>query len=152
MRARRRHFGKGFIGLPSCNDGFAYGQEADRRLSNYSMKERPTRSESIAFDMKPEGFVRVRSGPIFDDDLIFSEFERPPRFRRADDPEWQGPPLDDAGDATFLCRRPRYQAAPGQSTRSYTIRKPAMTPDPTLSDRATSDSTLSTTDPQGSLF
>lgn len=132
------------------------------------MNSEQTKYEAIAFELRPEGFVRVRSGEILPDDLLFSAFEDPPRFRPAADPAWNGPGLTDAADAVYCIRKAgRVAIWPGYATagRSYSIRRGPIDEIATLYDRrdrnVISDDTRSgidgrsrpkPRDPQGSLF
>lgn len=79
-----------------------------------------------AYAAKPDGYYQVHSGPIRPDDLLWSPMEK--IYRRADDPEWLFPAPEDAELACCVIRKARYEKAPEQTSRAYTIKRVPLTP------------------------
>lgn len=76
--------------------------------------------EREAMQNVPAGYFRVLDGEIRADDLIWSQYEQPTRFRRADDPEWQQK-CESVEDCYCVVRLPVHRPAAGQTVRTYKI-------------------------------
>lgn len=72
-------------------------------------------------DLIPKGYGRVKSGPVFPSDLIWSWPTR--EWLRADSPDWGQLTVDDAADAVCVIRTGRPSSAGFGGSRTYTVRR-----------------------------
>lgn len=88
---------------------------------------KPDRYDLEALAAKPGDYYRVPSGALYPDDLVWSWTTH--EWLRADSEEWSFSAVEDAAEAVCVIRRPhRSIAAPGQSVRTYQLKKPPEDP------------------------